>query len=60
QDYLEQILKALDGDDKARTTHLCQEAVDVLNGHLQTLNGIIHGGEFVLDQKDIDQLVHTA
>ncbi|HKJ74271.1 MAG TPA: hypothetical protein VKA19_09165 [Alphaproteobacteria bacterium] len=60
QDYLEKILKALDGDDKARTTHLCLEAVYILNGHLQTLNGIIHGGEFVLDQKDIDQLVHTA
>ena len=57
---LEEILEAIDDGDNPKVERLCKEAVSSLNARLQTLNGIIHGGEFVLDQSGIDSLVQES
>ena len=60
QQRLDEILEAIDDGDQPRVERLCKDAVSSLNARLQTLNGIIHGGEFVLDQSGIDSLVQKS
>jgi hypothetical protein len=60
QKRLDEILETIEDGDKSKAERLCKDAVTHLNGRLQTLNGIIHGGEFVLDQRGIDNLVQKS
>ena len=60
QDRLDRLFDAAERDDLHAIGRISKEAVRTLNNHLQRLNGIIHGGESALAQKEIDQLVRTS
>jgi hypothetical protein len=60
RDRLDRLFEALEREDPDTVARTSKEAVRTLNNHLQKLNGIIHGGEFVLAQKEIDKLVRKS
>ena len=60
RDRLDKLLDAAESGDDNAVSRISKEAVRTLNNHLQKLNCIIHGGEFVLGQKDIDKMVRKS